>query len=458
MTRLSDSSDRAVTSLLTAAELLASGASTSQEQIRAALARAHEPQGEGSRVFTQLYDSRAHQEAGAWDQLRAAGYLPTPLAGLPVSVKDLFDIAGQVTTAGSRVLADHPAAIADAEVVARLRKAGAIVVGKTNMTEFAYSGLGLNPHYGSPRNPFERERGRISGGSSSGAAISVADGMALGAVGTDTGGSVRIPAALCGLVGFKPTADRIPMAGVLPLSRSLDSVGPIARTVECCALLDAVMAGLPAAFPEPVPVAGLRIGIAQTLVWDSAEAHVVSSVQAALERLSAAGARVVDLTLTALSEIPKINSGGGLSAVESYAWHAELLKEHGAQYDPRVATRIEQGRNLNAADYLAILDARRRIQQFVARAVADVDIWVMPTVPLIAPEISALATDEAYFTANRLMLRNPALVNFLDGCAISIPCHAPGSAPVGISLIGRRGEDRRLLGIARTLSRVVAAS
>lgn len=439
-----------------AAAALASGSTSSEQLVAHALKRAGAPDGEGRRVFTQLYASRALLEAQAWDLMREAGYVPTPLAGLPISIKDLFDVAGQATTAGSRVLADAPPAVADAEVVVRLRQAGAIIVGRTNMTELAYSGLGLNPHFGTPRNPFERERGRIPGGSSSGAAVSVTDDMAIAAIGTDTGGSVRIPPALCGLVGFKPTAERISRAGVVPLSRSLDSVGPIARTVECCALLDAVMAGLPPAVPAPAPIDGLRIAVARSLVWDGAQSHVATSVQRAIERLSRAGARTIDVSLEQLLEIPAINANGGLSAPEAFAEHRELLAHRKAEMDPRVAMRIEQGRTVSAADYMAVVHARARIQASVARAVAAFDVWLMPTVPVIAPEMDALATDEAYIASNRLMLRNPALVNFLDGCAVSLPCHPPGTAPVGVSLVGPRGADLRLLSIARSAAPLVA--
>jgi aspartyl-tRNA(Asn)/glutamyl-tRNA(Gln) amidotransferase subunit A len=436
---------------------LASGASSSHALVRDALERAAAPGGEGARVFTERYEERALRQSQAWDQLRAAGYAPTPLAGIPISIKDLFDVAGRVTTAGSRVLADREPAAADAEVVKRLRQAGAVIVGRTNMTELAYSGLGLNPHFGTPLNPFGREQRRIPGGSSSGAAVSVTDGMCVAAVGTDTGGSVRIPAALCGLVGFKPTARRVPMQGVVPLSPTLDSVGPIARTVECCALLDAVMAGEPASVPEAVPLAGLRIGVAQSLVWDGADRHVASHVQRALERLSRAGAVVVELALGELKEIPLANAKGGFSAPEAFAWHRALLAHRRAAYDPRVAVRIEAGGAVSAADYLDLIGARARIQGAVARAVATVDCWAMPTVPVVAPRLDALAADEAYFSTNALMLRNPSLVNFLDGGAISLPCHTPGEAPAGISLVGAHGADRRLLAIARSAAPVVAA-
>jgi aspartyl-tRNA(Asn)/glutamyl-tRNA(Gln) amidotransferase subunit A len=430
---------------------------SSTEILEQALARASDPSGEGQRVFTQRYDERSLQEARAWDAAHGARAVPTALAGLPVSVKDLFDVAGYVTTAGSRVLADRAPASTDAAIVARLRRAGAVIVGKTNMTEFAFSGLGLNPHYGTPKNPFERARGRIPGGSSSGAAISVTDGMAIAAIGTDTGGSVRIPAALCGLVGFKPTAERIPLTGSIPLSRTLDSAGPIARTVECCALIDAIMAGEAPEVPAPADVRKLRVAVARTLVWDDAESAVATAVERALTRLSAAGARVSDLAFAELGEIPSINASGGFSAAEAFAWHRQLLSLRRADYDPRVAVRLERGSNMSAADYLDLFDARARIQASVARTLGDIDVWVQPTVPCTAMEIAALADDESFFAANRLVLRNPSLVNFLDACAISLPCHAPGSAPVGLSLVGRHGDDRRLLAIARALAPIVAA-
>ncbi len=336
--------------------------------------------------------------------------------------------------------------------------AGAIIVGKTNMTEFAYSGVGLNPHYGTPRNPFDRARSRIPGGSSSGAAVSVADGMCVAAIGTDTGGSVRIPAALCGLVGFKPTADRISRRGVFPLSQTFDSVGPIARTVECCAILDAVLAGLATDdIPAPVPTAGLHLQIARTLVWDDVETHVATSIEAALSRLSGAGVQLRDVAMPELGEIPKVNANGGITAAEAFAWHHALLDRARSAYDPRVAVRIEQGRSISAADYRDLLDARARIGRSVLDSLGEDAIWIMPTVPHAAPEIAALDKDEAYFAINRLMLRNAALVNFLDGCAITLPCHAAGSAPVGLSLVAAKNQDRRLLAVARALAPLIAA-
>jgi aspartyl-tRNA(Asn)/glutamyl-tRNA(Gln) amidotransferase subunit A len=281
--------------------------------------------------------------------------------------------------------------------------------------------------------------------------------MCVAAIGSDTGGSVRVPAALCGLVGFKPTADRISRRGVYPLSRTLDSIGPIARTVECCAVLDAVMAGLSGDMPAPVPAAGLRLLTARTLVWDDADPHVAASIEAALSRLSRAGVELRDVPLAELAEIPQVNARGGIAAAEAFAWHRTLLDRAKSAYDPRVAIRIEQGRSMSAADYLDLLDARARIGRSVLDSIGEDAIWAMPTVPHTAPEIAALEKDEPYFATNRLMLRNAALVNFLDGCAITLPCHAAGSAPVGLSLVAANNQDRRLLAVARTAAPLIAA-
>src|SRR5579864_3980633 len=238
---------------------LAAGRTSSRALVETALARIADPAGEGARTFTRVYADRARAAADAQDQLRNAGYAASLLAGLPVSIKDLFDVAGEQTLAGSKALDDRPPAARDAPVVARLRAAGAVLIGRTNMTEFAFSGVGINPHFGTPGNPHDRRL--IPGGSSSGAAVSVGDGAAIVAIGSDTGGSVRIPAALCGIVGFKPTKRRIPRGGVIPLSTTLDSIGPLANSVGCCAIADAVMAGEAPSAPAPWPALGLRLGV-----------------------------------------------------------------------------------------------------------------------------------------------------------------------------------------------------
>ncbi|WP_027017095.1 amidase [Comamonas composti] len=428
---------------------LASGATSSQQLTEQALQRAG--QGEGPRTFTRLFHAQAMAEARASDALRAAGLARSALEGLPISVKDLFDVAGHTTLAGSALLRNAPPAAESALVVQRLRQAGAVIVGSTNMTEFAYSGLGLNPHYGTPRNPWQREvdGGRIPGGSSSGAAISVTDGMAVAAIGSDTGGSVRIPSALCGLTGFKPTARRVSMQGVLPLSSSLDSIGPLAASVRCCATLDAVLSGEPAQDLQAMPLAGLRLLAPTNLVLQRMDDQVGAAYERALKRLSAAGARITEAVVAPFDELAAINAQGGFSAAEAWAWHREYLATRLEEYDPRVGKRILRGKTMSAADYVDLLARRRQWVARVEQQLAAHDALVMPTVPVIAPRIADLTdSDEAYFDANGLILRNPTLINFLDGCAITLPCHEAGQAPVGLSLACAGGQDRRLLSLA----------
>lgn len=418
-----------------------------------ALQRASAADGEGSRVFTRLYPSQARAAATAADALRPVGLLRSPIDGLPVSIKDLFDVAGETTLAGSVALREAPPATETAVVVQRLINAGASIIGRTNMTEFAYSGLGINPHYGTPRNPWQRELdgGRIPGGSSSGAAISVTDGMAVAGVGSDTGGSIRIPAALTGITGFKPTARRVPVHGVLPLSENLDSIGAMAPTVMCCAIMDAVLAGETFIPPAVTPLRGLRLLLPTNIVLDAMDAQVAAAFQRSLTRLSAAGVLIIEQTLPALGELAAINAKGGFSAAEAWAWHRELIARAESAYDPRVISRILRGRDISAADLLDVMHSRRRWMVTVTQQLNGFDALIMPTVPIVAPKIrDLLASDEAYFAANALMLRNPSIINFLDGCAISLPCHDAGNgeAPVGLSLAASGGNDHRLLSIA----------
>ncbi len=417
------------------------------------LRRIEDTASEGGRVFIRL-NSALLQDASRADAERPEAHKhgeqsASPLLGVPISVKDLFDIGGQVTTAGSRVLAGAPAASSDSPVVRRLKSAGMVLVGTTNMTEFAYSGLGLNPHFGTPRNPFDRERGRIPGGSSSGAAISVTDGMAAVAIGTDTSGSCRIPAALCGLVGFKPTASRVPTAGVVPLSSSLDSIGPIGRSVSCCALVDAVLAAENGDWlPEVQPLAGLRIGRLVNYVEAEVEPSIASAYDHALTRLEAAGAHMSDLRLGALDRLPELLEDGGLAAAEAYAWHKRLLENAQEQYDPRVASRILMGARQGAAVYRSKLLLRRRIIELANLATRSFDLLCFPSVALTAPTIESLKDDEVYVRTNLLMLRNPGVANMLDRPAISLPILDAGSLPVGLTLMGETMGDRQLLGQA----------
>src|SRR5216684_523105 len=420
------------------------------------LARIKDPAGEGRRVFLKVHAEAALAAADYCDHMRARGAAPSSFAGIPVSIKDLFDIAGDVTTAGSVVLRDAPPARRDAPSVARLRAAGFIPIGRTNMTEFAFSGLGINPHYGTPLNAYDRTAARVPGGSSSGAAVSITDGMAFGALGTDTGGSCRIPAALCGIVGFKPTAHRVPTAGAFPLSTSLDSIGPLAATVECCAALDAVLAGEPAVDLAPFPLSGLRLAVPQTMVLDGMEGAVADAFDAASAALRKAGARIDEIALRELDELPRINAKGGLAAAESYAIHRAIIAKGEKLYDPRVLSRILRGREQDAADYIDLVNARAEFIGRVAAITAPYDALVMPTAPVIAPRLADLAADEGYRDANFLVLRNPSIANFLDRCSISIPCHRAGDAPVGLMLIGEHGSDRRLLPIAAAIETAVS--
>jgi aspartyl-tRNA(Asn)/glutamyl-tRNA(Gln) amidotransferase subunit A len=441
--------------LAQSARELEAGAS-SRSLVEECLARIADPAGEGSRVFLKVHAEGAPAAADHMDGLRRRRAAPSRFAGIPISVKDLFDVAGDVTMSGSVALRDTPPAAADAAAVARLRAAGLIPIGRTNMTEFAFTGLGINPHYDTPLNPFDRATGRIPGGSSSGAAVSVTDGMAVGALGTDTGGSCRIPAALCGIVGYKPTAKRIPLGGVLPLSFSLDSVGPLAPTVACCAALDAIMAGEEPVDIETFPLRGLRLAAPQAVVLDGLDETVARSYAAALSALSEAGAAITDIALRELAEIATLNGRGGFAASEAYAWHRRLIEAKGGLYDPRVLMRIMGGRDMAAADYIELNRGRADLIRRVAAITQHYDALVMPTVPVIAPPLAALAAEEPYRKVNLQVLRNPTVANMLDRCAISLPCHRHGEAPVGLMLIGEHGADRRLFAIAAGIEAIVS--
>ncbi len=441
-----------------AARDLDAGRTTSRALVEASLARIADPLGEGGRAFVTVYADAARASANAADLLRRAGRAPTPWAGVPFSLKDLLDVAGEVTTAGSRVLAGAAPAERHAESVRRMLAAGLVAVGRTAMTEFAFSGLGLNPHQGTPSSPWDRATGRIPGGSSSGAAVSVADGMALAALGTDTGGSCRIPAAFCGVVGFKPTARRVPLRGAFPLAPSLDSIGPLANSVACCATIDALLAGeAPVPLPEPAasgpaasePAAsGLRLAVAQGLVLDGLDAPTATSWEAALRRLEAAGARLTRLDVPVFASVARSHANAVMVTSEAYAVHRERLGSSGDSYDPQVRARMQRGEGFGAADYIDALAARARFQGGMDLLSAPFDAVLMPTVPIVAPAIRALDDPSEYVRVNQLVLRNTALANFLDRCAISLPCHRVGDPPAGLMLVGETMGDRRLLAVA----------
>lgn len=414
--------------------------------------------GEGPRAFTAIHTKAARDAALAMDQLRLVGRQPSRFAGIPITVKDLYDEAGHVTQAGSVARDRAPPATATATAVARLQRQGFVILGRTNMTEFAFSGLGINPHFGTPTSPWDRITGRLPGGSSSGAAVATADGMGFGGLGTDTGGSCRIPAALCGVVGYKPTARRVPIDGVLPLSPSLDSVGPIARSVECCRTLDAFLSGAELlAPPTPATLSGLRFAVLNNVVEEGMEGEVARAYARTLARLEAAGVRLVDLTLPEILEIPTINAKGGLTASEAYAWHHSLIESEADRYDPRILKRIKRGANMSAADYINVLNDRARIIAAAALRTAEFDAVICPTVPLVPPAIEAVEDEGEYNRINMLLLRNTTIANVLDRCAISIPCHQPGRSPVGLMLMGEAMADARLLAISAAVEALIEA-
>jgi aspartyl-tRNA(Asn)/glutamyl-tRNA(Gln) amidotransferase subunit A len=432
------------------------GGRTSRDLTEECLARIADPDGEGSRAFIKVHAEQARATADFHDRSRRNGAAASRFAGIPVSIKDLFDIKGQVTRAGSRALEeDCTPADADAPVVARLRRAGFIVIGRTNMTEFAYSGIGINPHYGTPKSAWQRSVGHVPGGSSSGAAVSIADGMAHGALGTDTGGSCRIPAAYNGIVGFKPTQRRVPLDGGVPLSFSLDSFGPLARTVGCCAALDAVLANETFVPLQPRPIKGMRLAVPTTVALDELEDEVARTFDRALETLSRKGALIERIAVPEFLDVAPMNAKGGFAAAESYAWHRFLIVSKGDVYDPRVASRILRGETQSAADYIDLLGARRSLIARTEQRIAPYDALILPTTANTPPRIADLADDKAFTAANLLSLRNCTLINMIDGCAISLPAHREGEVPVGLMLAAAGGSDRRIFELAAGMEAVI---
>ncbi len=432
---------------------LAAGRTSSRRLAEQALERIADPAGEGKRAFIKVYAESALAEADFSDRLRKNGVRRSLVDGLPVSVKDLFDVAGDVTRAGSKVLARK--ADADAPAVARLRAAGAVIVGRTNMVEFAFGTTGINPHYGTPKNPWDRNTGRLPGGSSSGAAVAQADGMCAMALGTDTRGSVRIPAAFCGVTGFKPTARRVPREGAFPLSYTLDSVGPLANTVACCAAYDAVLAGEPLEPPAELAAKGLRLLVPLTEVRDGLDPEVKQAFESTVERLQRAGALGTEKPVPAFDRQGEYFKGGGFAGAEAYAIHRANAARL-AEYDPRVAKRVLLGKDLSGADYVELGLMRAAYQREVAAVLEPFDAFLLPSAPCIAPPIAeADASDEAYFRWNTRILRIVGLVNFLDGCAVSLPCQAAGAAPVGLMVSGPAMSDRRILAVAAAIERAL---
>jgi len=428
---------------------------SARDRLEAALSRIDDPKGEGARACLTIYREQARAAAEVADARAKAGISIGPLDGTIVTIKDLFDVAGEVTRVGSKVFAEEakPAA-ADAPAVQRLRGGGAVIVAKTNMSEFAYTGIGANPHFGTPGNPADRTR--VPGGSSSGAAVAAADGMCEVAIGTDTGGSCRIPGALCGIVGYKPSRQRIPTEGAFPLSYSIDSIGPIARSVEACAKADAVMAGENFTPIEPAPLAGLRIGVVQGSALENLDETVTKRFSDALARLRQANARMSEEKLAQLDGMAQVNSKGGVQPAEAFAVHRDLLSRRADAIDPNVRVRLERARTISAADYIDMVRERQRLIRSMDGRLADIDVLAWPTTPMVAPTMQEVAAPDEFARKNAMLLRNTVIVNFFDLCAISLPLPRESGLPTGLMLVARNGRDQRLFRIAAAVERLFA--
>ncbi len=426
---------------------------TATRRVASALEDAANPAAQ--HVFTQLYADAAHASAQHCDVQAQVGRSLGALHGVCITLKDNIDVAGETTMAGGVVCAGEAPAQHDAPVVQRLRDAGAVVLGKTNMSEFAFSGVGINPHHGTPANPADPAHARVPGGSSSGAAVSVGLELAEVGIGTDTGGSIRIPAALCGLVGFKATQARIPCTGVMELSRTLDTVGSITRSVRACLAVDAVLS------QQPLPtnaanLRGLRFAVPQTLMMDDVDATVGQAFARTLRRISEAGAQVVEIPFTALGDIAALSMPGGFSPIESYAAHHERLERGAQKIDHRVVARMILGKGISAQDYLELHNRRQAWIASAQQTLQGFDAMLCPTVPMVAPLTEPLLKDDdAFFKVNRLLLRNPSAINYMDGCAWSLPCHEAGELPVGLMVSSVADQDAHLARVALALENLI---
>lgn len=438
-------------------KIIAVSVQSAAEAVSRALAAADEPA--CTHVYLRKFEAQARAAAQASDLARAAGSPRLPLAGLPVSIKDLFDVAGHPCTGGSRSMADATPAGADCTAVARLRAAGAALIGHTNLSEFAFSGVGTNPHHGTPVNPASpKGQPLIPGGSTSGGAVSVAAGGVFAALGSDTGGSIRIPAALQGLVGFKNTQRLTPLDGTIPLSTTLDTACAITRNVADAILVHGILsARVPRMSPRPL--AALRFAVPRTLMLDQLDPSVAAAFDRVLRTLHDAGAAVQEIELACLGHMGQLHSQGGFAAAESWAWHRARLATRAQDYDPRVALRIRRGESMSAADYIDLHLARRRWIGDVNREIESFDALLSPTVPMQAPAIAPLlASDDAFFEVNLRLLRNPAVVNMLDSCALSLPCHNPGDLPIGLMVWGPAMADDGVLAASLAIEAALAGA
>ena len=439
-------------SIVDLAQQLQMGQLTSCELIEQAISAAQSSEA----VFIRVDCEGARAEAQRVDHARRNHQNLPYFAGIPISVKDLFDIKGQLTTAGSRVLQGGPAASADATVIDRLRKAGFIILGRVNMSEFAFSGMGLNPHYGTPPSIWNRAVGHLPGGSSSGSALSVAEGIVLGSIGSDTAGSTRVPAAFNGLVGIKPSYRRFPLKGIFPLSPTTDVPGPIAKSVECCYQLDAAMAGhkTPACLSAK-SVASIRLLLPDARVMEHLDPHVEATLTRTIDRLTRAGCTIVQRRVEVLDALLQLFETKPIAAYEAWCGHKARLQQYGDQYDPFVRQRMTLGEKITTSDYQATLKQRVQLVQTFNAEVTDVDALMYPTVARIPPKLSQLTDIDTMCAINLACLRNTATVNYFDGCAISLPCQAPETAPVGLMLSSTNGRDQCLFEVAKSVEAIL---
>ncbi|MBP6861608.1 MAG: hypothetical protein KBC57_04540 [Neisseriaceae bacterium] len=437
-----------MTDIASVQSLLTNGKVNSVELAQESLQKIKQHHQEGGKAWVSVDEAAVLAQAEAADAQRRAGYVASPLAGIPVSIKDSFDVKGEVSAAGSKLFAQHDAATEDAPAISALRAAGAVLVGRTNMSEFAFSGLGYNPHHGTPCHPQRSDY--IAGGSTSGGAVSVAGGMVLAGLGSDTGGSLRIPAAFCDAVGFKPTAARVSRQGVVPLSHSFDSVGAITHSVRDCALVDGVLSGQ-AHDLQAAPLAGLRLFVTEDYVLDQLAPEVAAAFSHSVTKLSQLGATIVPFAFSELHRIPEINAAGGLTAAEVWSEHQDFFDAARAEYDPLVATRIERGRHISAGDYLRVQQQRAGLIELAQARLAYADAWLMPTVAIGAPKLTELADADTFFRLNALALRNTTVLNFLDGCAVSLPL----GQGLGLSVGGLAGQDAKILNVALSIEQAL---
>ncbi|EEE38484.1 glutamyl-tRNA(Gln) amidotransferase subunit A (Glu-ADTsubunit A) [Rhodobacteraceae bacterium KLH11] len=442
-------------SAATIGRVLASGSVDPVELTRYVLQRAEASKADS--VFLSTTPERALSEAKASARRLAQNRPLSPLDGVPISLKDLIDLEGEVTTAASALYRDAPAAKRDAIVAQNLSAAGMICIGKVNLTEFAYSGIGLNPHFGTAINPLSPDVPRAPGGSSSGTAVSISSGIVPCSIGSDTGGSVRIPASFNGLVGYKSSEGRISTQGVFALSRMFDTMGPLARSVEDCVLLDAAMRGQAGPAVQRAGIKGLTIIVPDTVVMDDLAPAVARNYEATLNRLEQAGAVLQRRPLHPFAEVIRLTAEyGSLVAADAYVEHRGIVESADrAQVDRRVMARILGGKSMSAADVVTLQRARRKLQGWIRDTVGEALI-AMPTTAITAPEIAPLeADDELFHKTNMLVLRNTSLGNFLDLPGLALPNgQDENGMPTSILFSAVSGRDDALLGYGFQLEQV----